>query len=264
MTATPGPRPGSLGNLTPSQEAKLREFWNILLQSWDKNDTNPDGATKSPTASANSAKPQRRFFSLSRSQPQTTDDELFAIPSKMLASLKSLNAGFPKLRVIQSLLTKLHGDKLRAAYVNNLKQDHPDALLLRFLRAEKWDVPNAWIKIVKALNWRVNEFHVDEEVLRKGEEYALDKSRNGEGVERNDGEGFTVQLRTGKGHIHGADRLGRPIVVVRARLHNPGGQTARALNNYIVHCIETLRVTMVPPVETVVSFAPYVLTAQNR
>lgn len=30
MLATTGPPPGSLGNLNPSQEAKLREFWNIF------------------------------------------------------------------------------------------------------------------------------------------------------------------------------------------------------------------------------------------
>lgn len=254
MTATPSAPPGSLGNLNPSQEAKLREFWNILLQSWDTNDAKPNGTPKSPTESTDTAKSHRRFFSLSRSQPQPTDDELSAIPPKMLASLKSLNTASSELKAVQSVLAQINGDQLRAAYTSSLKQDHPDALLLRFLRAEKWDVPKAWLKFAKALNWRANEFRVDEEVIAKGEGYALDKARNGEGEEKSDGEGFLVQLRSGKGHIHGADAAGRPIVVVRARVHSPSDQTARALNNYIVHCIETLRVTMVPPVDTIVCF----------
>lgn len=252
MTAPTSPPPGSLGNLNPSQEAKLRDLWNLLLQSWDTNDTKPDGAAKSPTASPDTPKTHRRFFSFSRSQPQTTDDELSAIPPKMLASLKSLNTASSELKAIQSVLTQIHGDQLRAAYVSMLKQDHPDSLLLRFLRAEKWDVPKAWLKLVRALNWRVNEFRVDEDVLCKGEGYALDKERNGSGEEKSFGEGFLVQLRTGKGHIHGVDSAGRPIVLIRARVHNPSDQTARSLNNYIVHSIETLRVTMVPPVETIV------------
>lgn len=244
---------GSLGNLSPSQEEKLRDFWKILLQSWDTNDTNSDAVAKSPTASGGTAKSHRRFFSLSRSQPQAEEEDTSAIPPKMLASLKSLGAGLPEIKGVQSLLTKLNGEKLRGAYLSMLKQDHPDALLLRFIRAEKWNVPKAWIKFVGALNWRVNEFHVDEEVLQKGEAYALDKSRNAEGVEKEDSEGFMVQLRTGKGHLHGADKTGRPICIVRVRVHNPSEQTAKGLNNYIIHCIETVRILLGPPVETMVS-----------
>jgi hypothetical protein len=178
----------------------------------------------------------------------------------MLTSLKSLNTASSELKSIQSVLTQINGDELRAAYVSMLKQDHPDSLLLRFLRAEKWDVPKAWIKFAKALNWRVNEFRVDEDVLRRGEGYALEKERNGDATEKAHGEGFMVQLRTGKGHIHGADAAGRPIVIVRARVHNPADQPAAALNNYIVHCIETLRITMVPPVETIVCCLSYIWT----
>lgn len=244
---------GFLGNLSSSQEENLREFWKLLLQSWDTNDTKADGATKSPTASGGPAKSHRRFFSLSRSQPPIEEEDTSAIPSKMLASLKDLGAGPPEIKRVQSLLTEMNGEDLRTAYLSMLKQDHPDALHLRFLRAEKWNVPKAWIKFVGAVNWRVNEFHVDEEVLQKGEAYALDKAQNGEGAEKEDAEGFVVQLNTGKGHLHGADKFGRPMIVVRVRTHNPNEQSDKALNNYIIHCIETVRIVLTPPVETMVS-----------
>ncbi len=246
---------GALGNLSPSQEEKLRNFWEILLQSWDTSAASAasaDTTVKSSVASAGIAKSHRRFFSLGRSQ-SATEDETSAIPPKMLSSFKSLSAGSNELKAIQSLLTKLHGEKLRAAYLNILKQDHPDALLLRYLRAEKWNVPSAWIKFVRTLNWRVNEYHVDEEVLQKGEEYALEQSRKEEdSVEKKDGESFVLQLRTGKGHFHGIDRWGRPICIIRVRLHNPNEQTTKALNDYVIHCIETVRIMLVPPVEAIV------------
>lgn len=241
---------GSLGNLSLSQEEKLREFWKMLLQSWEETAASADIAAKSSVASAGAAKTHRRFFSLGGSQSAAAD-EVSAIPQQMLSSLKSLGAGSNELKAIQSLLTRLHGEKLRAAYLSILKQDHPDALLLRYLRAEKWDVPKSWIKFVRTLNWRVNEYHV-EEVLRQGEEYALAQSRDAENsVEKRDGESFVLQLRTGKGHFHGVDRCGRPICVIRVRLHNPNEQTTKALNDYVVHCIETARIMLVPPVETI-------------
>lgn len=244
---------GSLGNLSALQKEKLQEFWKVLLQSWDTSAGSADDAAKSSVASAGTAKSHRRFFSLGRSQ-SAAEDETSAIPPKMFSTLKSLGAGSNEFKAIQSLLTKLHGDKLSAAYLKMLKQDHPDALLLRYLRAEKWNVPKAWIKFVKTLNWRVNEFHVDEEVLQKGEEYALGQSRKVEdSVEKKDGESFVLQLRTGKGHFHGVDKFGRPICVIRVRLHNPHEQTTKALNDYVVHCIETVRIMLVPPVETIVS-----------
>lgn len=254
MADTPRVVPsGSLGNLSPSQEERLREFWNVLFQSWDTGISSDNEAAKSSLASAGAAKSHWRFFSLARSQ-SAAEAETSAIPPKMLSSLRSLSASSNELKAIQSLLTKLHGEDLCAAFLNMLKQDHPDALLLRYLRAEKWNVSKAWIKFVKSLNWRVNEFRIDEEVLHKGEEYALAQSRRAEdSVENKNGESFVLQLLTGKGHFHGVDKYGRPICVIRVRLHNPNEQTTKALNDYVVHCIETVRIMLVPPVETIVS-----------
>lgn len=254
MTVSTEDTSGYVGNLTPSQEEKLRAFWNIVMQSWDPSLQGSSGSINSTGASSAPKKSHRRFFSLSRSQDPPTEAETSAIPSNLLSSLKSLDAEANDLKAIQSLLAKFQGDSIRAAYMSMLKQAHPDALLLRFLRAEKWDIPKAWIKLVTALNWRVNEFKVDEEVLPKGEAYWLEKSRLADSsTEKSDGEGFMKQLRTGKGHMHGCDKLGRPIIVVRVRTHEPGTQTTKALNDYIIHCIELVRMLHVPPVETIVS-----------
>jgi CRAL/TRIO, N-terminus. len=231
------------------------------MQSWDSTIPGPDPARKSSVSSSSTAKPHRRFFSLGRSQTQPTEEETTAIPPNLLSTLKSLDAGPNDIKTINRLLTKLPGDKLRSTLVTALKQDHPDALCLRFIRAEKWNIPKAWIKLVSALNWRANEYKVDEEVLLKGEEYHIEKSRqSGDPAEKKDSQGFVHQLKTGKGHFHGADKWGRPICIVRARTHNPSDQTLKGLNDYIIHCIETVRFLQVPPVETMVSPADLDIT----
>lgn len=244
---------GYNGNLTSLQQEKLLQFWKILQQAWDSTLASPDTDASSTTGSTKS-KSHRRFFSFGRSAAQPTDQEISAIPTNLLASLKKLDTGATELKAINGLLTKLTGDQIRSAYLAVLKQDNPDALCLRFLRAEKWDVPKAWIKFVRSLNWRVNEYHVDEEVMLKGEGHAFKNSKQeGDSQEKKDGEGFMRQLYTGKGHLHGADREGRPICIVRVRTHEPGTQTTKGLNDYIVQCIETVRILMVPPVESMVS-----------
>lgn len=248
--------PGYVGRLDASQQEKLHQFWRILMQSWDSSIPGPDPARKSSVSSTGTSKSHRRFFSLGRSQTQPTEEETAAIPANLLATLKSLDADPNEIKTVNSLLKKLPGDRLRSTLVTVLKQDHPDALCLRFIRAEKWNIPKAWIKLVSALNWRVNEYKVDEEVLLKGEEYHVEKSQqSGDSTEKKDGQGFVHQLRTGKGHFHGTDKWGRPICIIRVRLHNPSEQTQKGLNDYVIHCIETVRYLQVPPVETMVSSA---------
>jgi hypothetical protein len=248
--------PGYVGRLDASQQEKLHQFWRILMQSWDSSIPGPDPARKSSVSSTGTSKSHRRFFSLGRSQTQPTEEETAAIPANLLATLKSLDADPNEIKTVNSLLKKLPGDRLRSTLVTVLKQDHPDALCLRFIRAEKWNIPKAWIKLVSALNWRVNEYKVDEEVLLKGEEYHVEKSQQSEdSTEKKDGQGFVHQLRTGKGHFHGTDNWGRPICIIRVRLHNPSEQTQKGLNDYVIHCIETVRYLQVPPVETMVSSA---------
>lgn len=220
------------------------------MQSWDKSLEAP--AAKDGDSA--STKPQRKWFSLGRGPAPVTEEETAAIPPNLLSTLKGLDAGPNELRAINGLLKKFPGDEIRGAFFKMLKQDHPDGLLLRFLRAENWIVPKAWIKFVSALHWRVKEYRVDEEVVMKGEGYALRQARAKEdSAAKRDGEGFVAQLRTGKGHFHGADRWGRPLCVIRVRYHDPHAQTEKGLNDYIVHCSETARLLQTAPVETMVS-----------
>lgn len=69
--------------------------------------------------------------------------------------------------------------------------DHPDALVLRFLRARKWDVKAAINMYLTSVKWRM-EFGVNE-VIREGEK-GLDMA----------------ELTCGKSYYQGRDKQGRP------------------------------------------------------
>ncbi|KAI0481883.1 phosphatidylinositol transfer protein [Xylaria cf. heliscus] len=122
-----------------------------------------------------------------------------------------------------------------------LKQENPDALLLRFLRARKWDVAAAFDMLGAALAWRRDEMRVDEEVLPRGEPWCKRKEKGGQGKEKKDAEDFLDQFRVGKVYLRGVDRRGRPVGYVHVALHNPAKQSQETIEKLVVHFIETAR-----------------------
>lgn len=141
-------------------------------------------------------------------------------------------------------------EAIRATIWSMIKHDHPDALVLRFLRARKWDVEKALVMLVSTMNWRANEVHVDDDIVKNGEEGMLLKSQSGDSKAKQLGEDFMAQIRMGKSFLHGVDKNGRPICVVRVRLHHQGEQCEESLEKYTVYLIETARMVLRPPVDT--------------
>lgn len=159
-------------------------------------------------------------------------------------------------KVIRRVLVshKLTPDELRLGLLASLKHDHPDAMLLRFLRARKWDVGKAFVLVVEMVAWRTKKMHIDDDIMLRGELYALRQLRSAERREIRKGHDFMKQLYMGKNIIHGVDRMGRPIIDIRVRLHRAEDQSVEALERYIVHTIETVKLLLRPPfVETAVS-----------
>jgi len=142
-------------------------------------------------------------------------------------------------------------EELREAFWSMVKHDHPDALLLRFLRARKWDVDKALVMMVSTMHWRRAEMHVDDDIIKNGELGALDNTHGDAKSQKNDHD-FLVQLRMGKSFLHGLDSQGRPMCFVRARLHKQGEQTEESLERFTVYTIETARMLLRPPIDTAV------------
>ena len=70
------------------------------------------------------------------------------------------------------------------------------------------------------MKWRI-ESGV-EDIFTKGEE----------GLK--DGEGFLLQMTSGKCYLHGSDRHERPVLYVHAGMHKTNEQSPQALENFVM------------------------------
>ncbi|KAF3929687.1 hypothetical protein AA313_de0204310 [Arthrobotrys entomopaga] len=68
---------------------------------------------------------------------------------------------------LKAILERQTGDELRLAYWEAVKYDNPDALILRFLRARKWDVEKAITMMLTTIHWRSQTMCL-EEIVKKG------------------------------------------------------------------------------------------------
>lgn len=175
--------------------------------------------------------------------------------ASLLAELRKLGVQDAEIKSMESILSQMTPKQMCFYVLKMVKQEHPDSLLLRFLRARKWDVGKAFSMMASTILWR-KEMEVDDEILPRGEAYALEMSR-GQGAsvkEKKEGTDFINQLKMGKSFLHGFDREGRPVNYVRVKIHKPGDQSEETIERYIVHVIESTRLIIAPPVETGVCY----------
>jgi hypothetical protein len=256
---------GHLGNLTAEQEAKLRLLWAITLKTFGVTDPSAANDAEKETAaigeSADSVlmanpekeKKKKRMAMFSRKH----DKEKAGNGADSGASSTGLSAmdddKYGQAKEFHDIIERQTPEELRTAFWTMVKCDHPDALLLRFLRARKWDVEKALVMLISTMHWRSAEMLVDEDIIKRGEGGAQEDSKSSDKAVKREGDDFLEQLRLGKSFLHGIDKEGRPLCVVRVRLHKPGEQTEKSMERYTVYVIETARLVLRPPVDTAVS-----------
>lgn len=255
------PLPGRPGNLTQEQEDKLRKFWlQIFRVCGVATDVADEVTNQAEEASASDAvkaekdkKKKRGFFSRkgkkdSEATP-TSPDALGGIAAA--ASVKDGDEDkYGQNKVFLDALASQSPETIRETIWSMVKHDHPDALVLRFLRARKWDIDKALVMLVSTMQWRAKEVHVDDDIIKHGEEAALRDELGNDVSTKSLGHDFLAQIRMGKSFIHGTDKVGRPICIVRVRLHRQGEQAEESLERYTVYLIETARMVLNPPVDT--------------
>ncbi|KAK4938239.1 phosphatidylinositol transfer protein csr1 [Elasticomyces elasticus] len=251
--------PGHLGNLSPEQEVKLREFWSATLRIFGVQD--PNHATPADTSlieddtqsvseldGKDKKKSKKRLGLFKKKDKDSTNGS--ATPTKDPSHHADSDDKYGQYKEFQDIIATQSPESIRATFWSMVKADHPDALLLRFLRARKWDVEKALVMLVSTMRWRSQEQHVDDDIMLRGEGGALEDSKSSDPAVKREGEDFLTQLRLGKSFLHGTDKEGRPLCFVRVRLHKGGEQTERSLERYTVYVIETARLALRPPVET--------------
>lgn len=249
--------PGRPGTLTAEQEEKLKELWNATFQVFgvfdEQNTKELNGNTQADIshqihqrADNTLEKPKKKKSLFSRKNKDTDTDSV--------ASGDSGTEGdkYGQTKQYHEALATQSPQNIRATFWSMVKHDHPDALLLRFLRARKWDVEKALIMMVSTMNWRATEMHVDDDIMKSGEGGALMSSMSTEAAEKRLGEDFLAQMRLGKSFLHGLDKNGRPMCIVRVRLHKQGEQIEESLERYTVFLIESARMILAPPIDTAV------------
>jgi CRAL/TRIO, N-terminal domain/CRAL/TRIO domain len=258
--------PGRPGNLTSEQEEKLREIWIATLQvfgvlnSHHAREVGSSGPATPSTGSHQGSdhmtleKPKKKRISLFGRKHKDNDNESMASTDPTSPVLPTdFEDKYGQTKQFHETLAHQTPESLRAAFWSMVKYDHPDALLLRFLRARKWDVEKALIMMVSTMNWRATEMHVDDDIMRLGEEGSLLAAQSSNQATKKSGEDFLMQMRMGKSYLHGVDKSGRPMCFVRVRLHKQGEQTEEGVERYTVFVIESARMLLAPPVDTAVS-----------
>lgn len=243
--------PGRVETLTPGEEEKLRELWNSLFSIYDAahevlNKEKAADAAKEPESPK---QPRRRSTGLFRWRSNESQ-------SNVPADVKDATANGAQTsnQLIQKYFAGQTPDQIRGIIGGMVKHDHPDALVLRFLRARKWVVQDALEMLLAVLHWRYAESHVDDDVMKHGELAAVKDEKAGATADaKKHAEGFLKQYRTGKGYMHGTDKENRPMCYVRVKQHYARDQSPESLERFIIHMIETARLVLAAPVDTVVS-----------
>ncbi|KAK0649509.1 CRAL-TRIO domain-containing protein [Cercophora newfieldiana] len=256
--------PGRPGNLTPEQEEKLRRLWQLVFQVCGVSQLE-NGATPATTAAAAPApvekpSPKKGRMSIFSRRGRKESDPVESTPSAPAGPPPSVVLSPPKegehdkygqTQHFYDTLASMTPESIRATIWSMVKHDHPDALLLRFLRARKWDVEKALVMMISTMAWRANEMKVDEDIMRNGDAAAAEAEKNAtDPAQKRLGHDFLQQARIGKSFIHGVDKTGRPVCYVRCRLHKQGEQVEESLERYTVYVIETCRYLLQPPVDT--------------
>ncbi|KLU85388.1 phosphatidylinositol transfer protein CSR1 [Magnaporthiopsis poae ATCC 64411] len=274
--------PGRPGNLTAEQDEQLRKLWARVFELCGIVD--PAGATATPTADSAAPEPlaaadrklsetdgdktkKKRLGLFSRKSKKDSEkptesgktpdkSEASSIASSNKTSIASnVKEGDPEdkygqNKIFLETLATQSPESLRATIWRMIKHDNPDALLLRFLRARKWDVERALIMFISSISWRATEARIEEDVMGWGEGGAAEDADKAEGDAQKLGQDFLKQMQLGKSLIHGVDKAGRPICLVRVRLHKAADQCEESVEKYTMFLIETTRLLIKPPVDT--------------
>ncbi|KAK2612228.1 phosphatidylinositol transfer protein csr1 [Conoideocrella luteorostrata] len=249
---TPEVAPGHLGNLTLEQEDKLRQLWQAIFKICGVH--GGSGTVMGDTSATIDEKPaaepeapkKKRGFGFFKSSSQQNS----SIPSNNTGADATDDDKYGLTKQYREILANQKPEDIREILWAMMKHDHPDALVLRFLRARKWDVEKALVMLISAMSWRHSKMKVDQDIMKHGEAGAAASEKGGDEKAKKIGQDFLKQSRMGKSFLHGIDKEGRPICIVRVRLHRASEQSPESLERYTVFIIETARLTLKPPVDT--------------
>lgn len=229
--------PGHVNNLNPIEKIKLQLLWALALKSL----INPyDGGD---------------FHKLSHKQKLNYCKNLYKqlypiLPGDNFDSegdckfrneleiqnyslhMESLLENFFKVDSVEKLVEKIDENPISHEFYDQFGCDDPDTLLLRFLRARKWNLIEATLMLIDTFYWH-KSFGVGQ-ILRQGESAVKE-----------------YLLTCGKHYAWNVDYKGRLVIWITSKLHDKNKQTLHENLVALVFLIEHARRLMAPGTETV-------------
>lgn len=120
---------------------------------------------------------------------------------------------------------------------DGLRIEPADAIIVRFMKARKWHMDKVLHMLAKDINWRATS-QFDINGIIDGGEVAFVK---------NDVKGVVKNIEMQKAIIAGKDLEGRPIILVRPKVHFSSDQTEEELETYALLVIEQSKLFLKPP-----------------
>jgi hypothetical protein len=218
-TNTEDGRPfGHLGALTAAQQECLCQMWDgllaflyddqeriktlgyesaftdILLKRDDNTTTNEETTTEASTTAASSgtATPAEDPNASRKKGGSLWGGFANGLTSIAIAARSKVMDTGEEEDIVCSSKRPVTLEEMRQEFWNIIMHDHPDSLLLRFLRARKWEVVKALNAAVNTLQWRIREDVAG--IIREGE-FKLN----------------TRPLQFGQSYLHATDRKNRPV-----------------------------------------------------
>lgn len=118
--------------------------------------------------------------------------------------------------------------------------DIPDMILLKFLRARKWNVHRAFAMLCKCIQWRIESNVID--IVAKGDI----------GLTREDPK-YGIQGPAAKAYSLGfSDNSLMPVISIHVKNHIASAQSADTITKFVISCAETFRTLVTYPNDKVI------------
>ncbi|KAI9140825.1 CRAL-TRIO domain-containing protein [Paraphysoderma sedebokerense] len=213
MDSSPPTTWGRLDHLNDEQLSALAHLWITILQFFQSN--SPDTVVTDALIDSSSNATSLSASTQSTASPAASESPEVPAPGTSKAEKKTATVAL-----------------LHRTFWLTIQDTHPHDLLLRFLRARKFNVHKARVMLFKALVWRVQ---VDtEQVIERGEL----------GIK-------TYLLENGESFVHGVDKHNRPVIYINVALHDKKASTLPELEIMTIWLMETVRLMIHYPIENV-------------
>ncbi|KAI8376826.1 CRAL-TRIO domain-containing protein [Blakeslea trispora] len=229
-----GRKSGHPGNLNVEQTQNLKDLWARILPLFEQ--SGEEIQPKTETDQEIKPKKSGSIFSLSSKKEEPAREYFLGATSDPRWMEWPLEKAIPMIP----------GALLRESFWGLVATSNPDAILLRYLRARRWDTNAAYFMLMNTLRWRI--YARINEIVALGETGLVDTLESAK-----EGLGMAVKAQLDRKIVTlgGPDKKGRGVCFVNVQVHNKDNQSLEAIKLMTIHIMETSRIVSDYPMDAV-------------